>query len=412
MNMLEDDDIRSALRSLAPSADLNTGMLGIQAQLDRVRRRRLAAAAAAAAVVVAIAFGASRFGADDIDILPEKPSTSTTAPTLRAGEQIVALASIKGTDAWVATSRRVLFTSDAGVSWSLVGTLPSDATMVRAAFASDHAGVVAWVSADDGAVRFASIARTEMGTVRTLGQARDGSLELRRQAASYTLVSSSICDELQCVATLYRSSDGVAWVTSITDRAIEGVQCIGDGTCWAGSHRLDTDGREAVIVRSLDNGERWDEIDLPIPDASIDLGNTASVVYARGDDFIVRVDRPTGNLYGVTLLVSDDGGRTFSTLDVTATDELSAPWGTGAPFLVAVHSLRAWTAALDDGIEHTNDGGITWESHPAPGAIQNMFWFDATSGWIAVVTPSGSPSLWRTVDGGVSWVDVVLPAMP
>ena len=187
---------------------------------------------------------------------------------------------------------------------------------------------------------------------------------------------------------------------------VSGTLCLSDdATCWATTNSTRT--HRARVVRSNDGGATWRDARVPLPGPySPDLGSRARVLFVRGNDVVVEVDRPTGLFYAVAFVASRDGGRTFTTRAWPDNAEFPDPNGTGAPFLATIHDAVHWTVVLDDATNQSDDAGRTWHRFALPAGLEarRASWSTIDTGSIVATTPTGRTKGLGTVDGGKSWV--------
>lgn len=219
---------------------------------------------------------------------------------------------------------------------------------------------------------------------------------------------------------------------------------IGDpatGVIWAGGGG---DWSGAAVWRSGDRGLTWDVTKLTT--GEVDAWAASDPEFAEsigwtdtpapfGDDFsqVWSLGYGAGRLYAgtkpATLLVSDDGGKTWQTVK-GLTDHPSAPdWGPGAAGLV-LHTIvvdpedpeRMWVGISAAGVFATEDGGVTWErrndladpadgegnEHPAAAS-------DGHTGFCVhhleratgdALYQQNHHGVWRSADGGHTWHNI------
>ena len=73
------------------------------------------------------------------------------------------------------------------------------------------------------------------------------------------------------------------------------------------------------------------------------------------------------------------------------------------------NELLGWIGSANDGgIHKTTDGGMTWVHEILPvgytGRITEIFMKDPLQGWSTVEQPFSPPALFRTSDGGLTWL--------
>jgi hypothetical protein len=183
---------------------------------------------------------------------------------------------------------------------------------------------------------------------------------------------------------------------------------------------------EFSIWRTTDGGLTWQE--TPLAAASDTLMDARAVSL----DFISPLEGwlslkwvSSSNFNLGTLYHTADGGLTW--------EERSLPGGGAIDF---VNQTQGWTFAGPQGdqLYQTQDGGLTWQtlsstsgaplsmrdplgsSLPALAGISYInptaAWAFSRSGACDSQACTSSSALWRTLDGGVRWVQVALPTSP
>lgn len=441
-----DEPIRDAFHALAPEIPPH----GWDAIAHKVRRRQIVQLGAIAAIALALGGGIAALatGGNDRGVRPAGPTTTA----LSAGERVVAMHSVSANELWVVTETSVLRTENAGRTWATIADIPDAAEHVVAAFRADNDTVRSATAAgtsstrDAGDVSLAAIAWLTDGSVRSLvinpsGESHANAvvdrgpeqpwldepgverLELGAHPGSFTLLVRPRCKSV-CAAHLFTLRDGERRWNVQPPWAISDVRCVSDGTCWAADTET-TDGeaaagtpRTAVIVRSVDGGRFFEPIDLPIP-AAVEFSNSARVVFAQGQDFVVQVGQPTATGVDISFLVSRDGGRTFDTMHAPQPADgaaISVVTGTtrpgDRPVIAAGESIVTWLDArtviivTPGGLARSIDTGEGWTTdfELPTDDVSATTWLSATNGWLA-----GDGALWHTTDGGQTWARVALP---
>ena len=219
------------------------------------------------------------------------------------------------------------------------------------------------------------------------------------------------------------------------------------GTMWAGGGN---DWTGAGVWRSTDGGETWALTKLTTGQmdawAADDPGFAESIGWTGepapfGDQFaqVWSLARSGDRLFAGTkpasLLESDDDGETFSQVK-GLTDHPSAPeWGPGAAGLT-LHTIvpdpadpeRMWVGISAAGVFATVDGGVTWErrndladpadgeghDHPAAASdghtglcVHHVEVASRGAGGVdAVLYQQNHHGVWRSDDGGLTWLDI------
>lgn len=197
---------------------------------------------------------------------------------------------------------------------------------------------------------------------------------------------------------VYGTTDaGVTWkpVGTGSSRHVFSLQ-------FSGRSRGHGVGDFGTMIHTEDGGQHWTVQQVPpeiqLPESALDTGvdpgdvNLYAVSYADADHVWVVGE------FG-TIMVSDDGGRTFTQQHGPVESTLF-----GVSFADA---QRGWAVGIDSTILRTEDGGTTWNAQPSPIA-QRSFYDVAVRGqhgW--VVGMSGT--VLRSSDAGVTWAVEPLP---
>lgn len=155
------------------------------------------------------------------------------------------------------------------------------------------------------------------------------------------------------------------------------------------------DNADLPWLRAVDGGASWKAAPNPVRDNLADIGfASARVVWA--------CDYAGGSLAGGAISKSTDGGVTWKTsLRVAA-----KPAATSGEAFVALDAPTPATCYVAGrgqrlgGLWRTGDGGRSWLRRPVPGGGAVAIAFpSASTGWM--LSPSGAVS--RTSDGGLTW---------
>ena len=259
------------------------------------------------------------------------------------------------------------------------------------------------------------------------------------------------------VQLLVGTTKGAFVVDGDVDRArwsVRGPYCdgwpvnhvVGDpdtGTMWAGGGG---DWSGAGVWRSDDGGHTWTLTKLTTGEmdawAAEDPGFAATVGWSEqpapfGDDFtqVWSLGRAGDRLYAGTksavLLVSDDGGDTWSVVKGLADHPSAEEWGPGAAGLV-LHTIladpedpdRLWVGISAAGVFASEDGGETWErrndlANPADGEGSGhpagptdgrtglcVHHLERADGDGDLIYQQNHYGVWRSEDGGRAWTDI------
>jgi photosystem II stability/assembly factor-like uncharacterized protein len=161
---------------------------------------------------------------------------------------------------------------------------------------------------------------------------------------------------------------------------------------------------EVYLYRTVDRGKSWKQVTLPLPPGteSFDLGiDRDQMKFVSSTDAYLAL-RMSGEATQTAVYVTHDAGNTWS-LTPTVLD------GAGASSF-----LSRQEAVIYNGEEFqvTRDEAQTW-SAVAPDisfadTFADMEFANLMSGWVITIDPSTNHrSLYRTMDGGATWLPVV-----
>jgi hypothetical protein len=427
-------DVPESLRRFL--ADLPTARPGLDrvqppgptAILHRHRHGALPALVACAiivAVAVALGFGLNRRPGPSVGISPSpslpQPSPNGSGPSrTQTAAAVVDAAPVDADDGWALTHDDLVWTDDAGASWTSIRPADVDASTIRAVhFLSPISGWLVWWAETTGAV---TVERTNDGghtwaashlPERNLDhggsvsiQAVDGGTVWIQVEATHSSASS--------IGSLYLSQDGgISWVPGITIPGGWPIRFVSASNGWTTARPL----RDELDV-TTDGARMWHPVTIDRPpghaqDAmSFDLPTfTGDVAISRTGVLPVTLYTPLDPSGGdqtatLALYTSHDGGATwrFETT-IGATTALSPP----LTITSAILDQQAWLVASDPQrarLSRTTDGGQTWNdvgSTGLTGWVGQLRFVDGTNGW-ALTQPEGADfKLSATNDGGRSW---------
>ena len=376
-------------------------------------------------------------------------ASSTTLDQRRAGTggaqpALTSLHMVSSTVGWATTATQVVRTTDGGERWSDV--TPVTPSFFRGpgptAFLSER---VAWVGfwsqvlEQPGHVTLATTIyhTTDGGQTWRAGDsippeslAAYGGQQMHFVDSQHGWLVSGVTDGSSSPgAALYRTVNGGAHWDELFAGRLRGPPVAGQWsgfpvTCgnlwlrfvdasygWAGG---DCGTAPAVVFVTHDAGELWQPQPLPAPAGVAGFcatGCLAEPTYVGARDVVLTVrynDTVSGNVFD----------RPNSVL--YSHHYLSETWRTSrfpAGRVGAVSFLDASTgwAMVDRVLYATHDGGLHWErtSSGALGSGADLLQFvDARTGWALGHSPSGSPLLGRTLDGGSEWLSLSFGWVP
>jgi photosystem II stability/assembly factor-like uncharacterized protein len=169
----------------------------------------------------------------------------------------------------------------------------------------------------------------------------------------------------------------------------------------------------SLLLRTTDGGRTWQQSSVPC------VG--LSTFFSQAPDWTIWLGcaaQPGGGSQAKELVRSFDGGVTWNAVQCPAgTNPASVPgcYFSNTPsggYLGDLAAASSTTAFADGGridVLVTRDGGTTWsEINPVIGGRDSgtvgLFFANANDGWvISEATAAANEGLWRTTDGGVTW---------
>lgn len=323
-------------------------------------------------------------------VLTDTEVTSRDVEALAAGDGVVYV-SVSGYDAGGApVARRFVYSTDGGESWQTGAGYPTGADSNRVVVTSDTVysfwGAQVYRS-DDGGATWTSAFPTP-NCARLLapgGRAGDG------------LVFSQYNGAL-----LHTEDTGQVWTPGSGIRAggLSSFAALSD-TVYAGG--------VGGVFKSSDRGQTWRFLPLELGNADhaygagCALANTIGsvVVHPAASDVIYA--GATGYC-GVTggsgngLFRSEDGGDTWEhAIESGCVQEIVT---------VAGWPNDVWVVVETGTVYHSDDAGRTWETENTPGWSYDLA-VSPRNPDVMLVAVTGTPCVYRTVNGGVTWNGVL-----
>jgi len=157
------------------------------------------------------------------------------------------------------------------------------------------------------------------------------------------------------------------------------------------------------LYRTDDGGQTWAQVSLPLPEGtenselSIDV-DQMQFATARDGYLVLRM---SGETTQTAFYVTRDGGATW-TLRPTL-----IPQAGSSDFLSAEEVILY----NGDQFYVTHDAGQTWNTVTPDivfgDSFAGMDFVNVSSGWVITMDPAGHRALYRTTDGGVTWLPVI-----
>jgi photosystem II stability/assembly factor-like uncharacterized protein len=341
------------------------------------------------------------------------------APRVEAPE-LINLDMFNELDGWAVTSAEIVRTNDGGITWYNVS--PPDMTEtgynVDAFFLDNDHG---WVQKPDPEKypNSGTLYHTTDG-----GHTRDnfivpfsrGDLNFVDAENGWAMADLGVGAGSNAVAMFQTKDGGASWEKTYTNDPNEGnasdslplggiksdLVPMDMNTAWV-TGVIYAPG-EVYLFRTIDQGRSWKQVTLPLPAdvQNFELGiDKDQMMFVSSTDGYIAL-RMSGNSTQTAVYVTGDAGNTWS-LTPTVLD------GAGVSSF-----LTGQDAIIYNGeqFQVTRDGAQTW-TVVAPDisfgeTFVSMDFVNLSSGWVITIDPSSNHrSLYRTQDGGATWLPVV-----
>jgi photosystem II stability/assembly factor-like uncharacterized protein len=364
---------------------------------------------------------------------PTAQATGTTASTASATPSatpspvshplINAIWMSNATTGWAhTTTHLILHTTDAGQSWqNVTPPYPADSTMdVPPVFASLN-GTVAWVAVfekqqPDGSVpnvlfRTSDGGHTWQEAMLPRGHFGASQVQFVNAQDGWVLAGFGGGAAGSQAMDLFRSTDGGQTWTLVMPRPgnppgtlpFAGLKT---GMGWASATTGWITGcicaaqNTVLLYRSQDGGVSWQPQSLPLPSLQAAI-TTQPPVFFSATEGLLPVNFFSAGSTSLAVYATHDGGTTWSR------STLLSMAGSVWDFLTM---QQGWVVGANGTtLEETSDGGQHWTTI-TPSAnfrhISQLDFVSAQEGWaISTATPA-APVLLKTMDGGLTWVQV------
>ncbi len=198
---------------------------------------------------------------------------------------------------------------------------------------------------------------------------------------------------------LYRTTTGsgrMQFALVSTEAPTRGLQFVNATHGWGIT--------QSGVLRTTDGGTTWSSVAVPDPRRTVaDVAVSFDHLAVRGATIVVQGRNPVGGFDMSVFLVSTDGGATWAERNGPATR-----LGTTEATLLAVLDAKHWRLGSGSDMWATDDGGHSWAVSALPPRALSMSFPTADDGWAA--TDDGRVE--HTTDGGQSWQPVDTPPQP
>ncbi len=206
---------------------------------------------------------------------------------------------------------------------------------------------------------------------------------------------------------LLRSVDmGQSW-TNFTRSPEDGERSYLRAMTLLPSGKAFAGGRDQSWLRSDDGGETWE-----IPAATPGV-NLVYCIEFLNDDFGLAGGYMTPGHSNIVR--TTDGGESWISHEL-APGYMGYAKAIAVPEETACFVVTTGDEVLEHFIFYSTDGGETWEERGTgiPGAddVEAICFLDTNVGFAGGGSSSGSPRIWKTVDGGALWTSVSTTGLP
>ena len=231
---------------------------------------------------------------------------------------------------------------------------------------------------------------------------------LEAVGASVWALGEEPCPSGVCPVQLVVSSDfGRTWGRAPVQPPVPGspgmLLRFGQNAAWLLSWNYGAGGSSGALNITRDGGRSWHE--LPNPCAAEYASDDQLATSDGAHLWLLCAGQPSAGQQLKTLHLSADGGASWS-------GPTDAPAYGYLHNLVGTSSSRGWLTLDRATLETTADGGKSWQqaipidaANPGDGSAGPVRFVDSHRGWVGI-----GGDVFRTVDGGVHWTRVVVPA--
>ncbi len=333
---------------------------------------------------------------------------------------------------WAGAGQKLQRTTDGGSHWSDV-TPPSyrDSNGTSTYFLD---ATHAWIAETSGKLDI--FRTTDGGRTWDRGAAIPGASQLQPRlyfldAAHGWMVLTPMPDLGSSDQVMYGTSDGgLHWTRVATNHRNEGPSC----NWLAPDFATPTDGwlllscispEAPLLAVTHDGGVTWSPEQLPLAEASLTCPCTANALTVfGGEDAAVLIGGSGGRVYAQRLFMTADGGNSWGLRTLPGELQLVVDfvdpvhgWAIGGPSAMFEKTSNGNFPQLPGvalPLYRTDDGGLTWVQMntnlaltSSAGRISDVYFVDLKDGFAdRFNTTTQSSQLSKTVDGGLTWTVV------
>jgi len=352
---------------------------------------------------------------------PDTPSPPEINAPLVDAPAIVSIDFLNSLDGWALTETQVVRTNDGGITWYNVtppNVTETGYTVEMFVLDNDHV----WLQQPDydNYPHSGFLYRTTDGGltwIRTPVPFSNGRPQFLDVNNGWMLVGLGVAAGSNAVAVYQTTDGGSNWMQKyINDPANpDAVETLPFGGLKSGLAPVNMQTAYVYgvtyasgviyLFRTNDGGVNWSEVTLPLPPGAenFELGiDPDQMKFVTPNDGFIVV-RFTGDVYQAAVYVTHDGGATW-----TLTPTL-IPEGGSAAFLSADEMV------LYNGNQFyvTKDAARTWSIIPPDIKFDKYFammdFVNPNTGWVIAANPETDHlSLYKTNDGGVTWLSIIV----
>ena len=345
------------------------------------------------------------------------PAPPTVTPLTVVPPPVVSLPNIRdlqmidSVNGWAIGNSYVLRTADGGTTWYNV-SMPNVSSFGSGFFQTASKG---WVFAADANSGISSLFRTTNGgatwTAYNNLPFNGGILQFLDDRNGFVMSGQGSGMHKHAIQLFQTSDGGATWTLKYAidpsqpnnplpfGGIKQGMTFRDTSTGWIGGYTPTTG--FIYLYKTADGGTSWAQQALPVPPGyeNADMNTTAPTFFGT-TDAILPVWMTTGvGQRDLFLYVTHDGGATWN---------YSAAFARNANTTELVSTRDAFNWNTGGFLQATSDGGATWRQLTSNATfgegIREMDFVSTATGWVLDMDDEGNTALYRTTDGGFTWV--------
>lgn len=350
---------------------------------------------------------------------PDTPSPARVAAPRVESPSLLALDMFNELDGWGVNETKIVRTNDGGIGWYDVtppGMQETGYSVDTFFLDRDHA----WVQKQDpekfpnGGTLF----RTTDGGLTWLDSSvpfSRGDLKFVDAENGWMMADQGVAAGSNAVAVYQTTDGGASWQKTYTNdpNDPDAKDSLPLGGIKSDLVPLDMNSAwvtgvvyapgEVYLYRTVDQGKSWVQVTLPLPPGTqeFDFGiDEDQLKFVSATDGYLAVHL-SGEAMQTAVYVTHDAGNTWN-LSPTLID------GAGASSFLTGQEAVLYNGTV---FNVTRDGARSWVSVTPDVSFGQTFvtmeFVNTMSGWVITMDPSNHRSLYRTLDGGSTWLPVV-----